>query len=85
LITPNHQEVAVHLLRTYHVVEPISEVAGPIYVITRLVVVSRAAVERSRSIGLVRARVLAPVTLSDGPWTRGLIPACFYAGAGQQR
>jgi hypothetical protein len=24
----NHQEVAVHLLRTYHVVEPISEVAG---------------------------------------------------------
>jgi hypothetical protein len=24
----NHQEVAVHLLRTYHVDEPISEVAG---------------------------------------------------------
>ena len=28
MITPNHQEVAVHLLRTYHVVEPISEGAG---------------------------------------------------------
>ena len=28
MITPNHQEVAVHLLRTYHVVEPIIEVAG---------------------------------------------------------
>ena len=27
LITPNLQEVAVHLLRTYHVVGPISEVA----------------------------------------------------------